>query len=56
MASIRAANRRLSGMDDETRRFSNSLFVMPQHNLTVSLTLPVAMTTIFRAHQGSFCY
>ncbi len=35
MASIRNANRRLSDMEDETRRFSNSVFVMPQHNFTV---------------------
>ncbi len=37
MASIRNANRRLSDMEDETRRFSNSVFVMPQHNFTVPL-------------------
>jgi hypothetical protein len=36
VVSIRTANRRLSGMDDETRRLSNSVLAMPQHNFTVS--------------------
>ncbi len=46
MASIRNANRRLSDVEDETRRFSNSVFVMPQHNFTVSLRALSYRTTL----------